>query len=106
MPHHALLTVFVATANSSLQGILRDIVWVIIFALIIRALLSWFPAEPGTQLYGVVRALDRFTEPILRPIRRLMPPLRFGGGGGIDLSLFIVIILLQVVVIDVLIPAL
>ena len=65
----------------------------------------WFPAEPGTQLYGVVRALDRVTEPILRPIRRLLPPVR-AGGMAIDLSIIIAILLLEIVVINIIIPAL
>ena len=38
------------------------------------------PTASGASLartcLGVVRALDRVTEPILRPIRRLLPPVR------------------------------
>ncbi len=105
MPAPIVSTVLLASANTSLQRALSAVVWIFIAALIIRALLSWFPAEPGTTLYGVVRALDRFTEPILRPIRRLLPPVR-AGGMAIDLSIIIAILVLEIVVVQILIPAL
>ncbi len=97
--------VLVATANTDLQRVLYLVVWIFIVALVVRALLSWFPAEPGTTLYGVVRALDRFTEPVLRPIRRLLPPVR-AGGMAIDLSIIIAILVLEIVVVQIVIPAL
>jgi YggT family protein len=99
------LAVLIASSNSSLQSVLRAVVWLLIVALVARALLSWFPAEPGTGLYGVVRALDRITEPVLRPVRRLLPPVR-AGGMAIDLSIIIVILVLEIVVIQIIIPAL
>lgn len=62
--------------------------YVLIVAIIIRALLSWFNMDPRSPL---IQALNSITEPILEPIRRIMPRL-----GMIDLSPFIAIILLQV----------
>jgi YggT family protein len=97
--------VLIASANTSLQEILRTVVWILIIALVARALMSWFPAEPGSSAYSIVRVLDRFTEPILRPIRRLLPPVR-AGGMAIDLSIIIAILVLEIVVIQILIPAL
>jgi YggT family protein len=105
MPLPVPFAVLIASSNGDLQTLLRTIVWLLIVALIVRALLSWFPAEPGTPLYGVVRALDRITEPILRPIRRLLPPVR-AGGMAIDLSIIIAILLLEVIVNTVIIGAL
>jgi YggT family protein len=99
------LAVLIASSNAGLQRILSDIVWILIIALVARALLSWFPTEPGSTLYGVVRALDRFTEPILRPLRRMLPPVR-AGGMAIDLSIIIAILLLEIVVNGIIIPAL
>ncbi|MCO5220497.1 MAG: YggT family protein [Thermomicrobiales bacterium] len=52
-----------------------------------RALLSWF--DPGMRS-SVGRVLYDITEPMLAPIRRLLP-----GMGGIDFSPIILIILLQ-----------
>lgn len=60
---------------------------VLVFAIIGRALLSWFRPSPGNRL---VIILDEITEPILAPIRRLLPMM-----GGLDLSPLIAIIALQ-----------
>jgi YggT family protein len=97
--------VLIATANSDLRDLLRTVTWLYILALFARALLSWFPSEPGTTLYGVVRTLDRITEPVLRPIRRILPPVR-AGGMAIDLSLIVAILILEIVVVGYIIPAL
>jgi YggT family protein len=60
---------------------------IIIIAIIVRALLSWFNVDPRSPL---IQALNQFTEPILEPIRRVMPRL-----GMIDLSPLVAILLLQ-----------
>lgn len=46
-----------------------------------RVVVSWFPIQPGTVLATVVRVLFDLTEPVLGPLRRIMPPV-----GMIDLS--------------------
>lgn len=86
---------------NSLVAIVSIVVMVLqwlIWALILQAILSWLVAfnVVNTQngfVRGVLRFLDRVTEPLLRPIRRLLPDL-----GGIDLSpmvLILIIILIQ-----------
>jgi YggT family protein len=95
----------IGSSNGSLQRILSAIVWIFIVALVARALMSWFPAEPGGTVHSIVRALDRFTEPVLRPIRRLLPPVR-AGGMAIDLSIIVAILVLEIVVVGIIIPAL
>jgi YggT family protein len=72
-----------------------------VVVLIVRALLSWFPVRPGTPFQRVVRGLDMITEPVLRPVRRILPPIR-AGGMGVDLSIIVVVIVAQVVVIPLL----
>jgi YggT family protein len=64
------------------------------FLLIARAVLDWTAALAGPAAYGSVRsrlstAVLRVTEPVLAPIRRVIPPLRIGGT-AIDLSFIIV----------------
>ncbi len=81
--------------------ILAYVIEVYVVLLIARALLSWFPAQPGTVLHKVVQTLDKITEPVLRPIRRLLPPIGVGGM-GIDLSILIVVIVAEVVVVPLL----
>ena len=48
--------------------------------------------------------LFRLTEPVLGPVRRLLPPVR-AGGIGIDLSFIIVFLGIQFVVIPIVVPA-
>jgi len=106
MPPYLPPAVLIASSNGSVQRILTDVVWLFIVALVARALLSWFPpSEPGTGLYNIVHALDRITEPVLRPVRRMLPPVR-AGGMAIDLSIIVTILVLELVVVDVIIRAL
>jgi len=43
---------------------------ILIVAIVARALLSWFTNDPRNPL---IAALDQVTEPILAPLRRVMP---------------------------------
>lgn len=58
----------------------------LIFAIFIRAILSWFPIDHSGPL---VRGLDSVTEPVLEPLRRLIPRI-----GMIDISPMVAIIVL------------
>lgn len=57
---------------------------VFIYALIIQAILSWIPGAGGNPVQSLVSSIS---EPVLRPLRNLIPPL-----GGIDLTVFFTII--------------
>ncbi|HAL38378.1 MAG TPA: YggT family protein [Polaromonas sp.] len=50
------------------------------------AILSWI--QPGSPVYGL---LARLTEPLLTPIRRMIPTI-----GGVDLSTLVLLVLLQI----------
>ncbi|MBI3914370.1 MAG: YggT family protein [Chloroflexi bacterium] len=63
---------------------------IFIFAIIGRALLSWFPIDRYNN--PLVNLLDQVTEPILAPLRRFIPPL----GGMMDITPIVAIIILQV----------
>ena len=53
------------------------------YVLLARALLSWIPnLDPYNP---IVQILFRITEPVLDPIRKLIPPL----GGMIDISIIV-----------------
>ncbi len=59
------------------------------FVLIAVAVFSWLPAEHrDNEVYRFIKAL---TDPVLRPLRRILPPL-----GGLDLSLMAAILLTEV----------
>jgi YggT family protein len=81
--------------------ILAGLVEIFVVVLIVRALLSWFPVRPGSALIPVQRALAAVTEPVLRPIRRILPPVR-AGGMAIDLSILVVILVAEIIVIPLL----
>jgi YggT family protein len=54
-----------------------------------RIVLSWFPVSSDGAMARVQRFLFGVTEPVLAPLRALLPPVRFGAV-GIDLSPIIV----------------
>ena len=61
-------------------------------ALFARIILSWFPLQPGGAMASIFSILYQVTEPVLGPVRRIIPPI----GMGIDLSPIIVIFGLQI----------
>ncbi len=78
--------------------ILCIVVQLYLYVLFARILLSWFPISPGSALASVFSVLYNVTEPVLGPVRRLLPPLSFGGM-GIDLSPIIVSLAVQLLVV-------
>ena len=64
--------------------VLDYILWLYMFIVIARAVLSWVSPDPYNP---IVQFLYRATEPVLQPIRRWLPT----GGFGIDFSPLIVI---------------
>jgi len=64
--------------------------YTLIVAIIIRSVMSWFPVDPKNILVNIVHAI---TEPILAPLRRVVPRLNM-----FDLSPMVAIILLYVIV--------
>lgn len=64
---------------------------ILYLAIILRAILSWFPVE-ARWYWDLVRFLDLLTEPVVAPIRRVLPP-----AGGIDFSPLVALILLRVI---------
>lgn len=69
-----------------------------LFVLFGRILLSWFPISPGTPMATVFSFVYSVTEPVLGPVRRMLPPVGMGAMGGLDLSPLIVILLYQFVI--------
>lgn len=70
---------------------------VALLAIVVRSLLSFVPGASRSTLGN---ALERATEPVLGPVRRVLPPVRIGSA-GLDLSPLVVtfgIIMLRAVV--------
>jgi YggT family protein len=77
-------------------NILCTLVNVYIFIIFGRIILSWFPRSTGV-LGTIGDVFYGLTEPVLGPVRRLMPMIAVGGM-GLDLSPIIVLLVLQIVV--------
>lgn len=71
-----ILANFISAVAQVLEVLLTIYWWI----LLVRALISWVNPDPYNP---IVVFLQRATEPVLEPIRRLVPPERLG---GIDLS--------------------
>jgi len=72
---------------STLQ-VISTMLNILIYAILIRAILSWFqsPYQQENPLAAIVYSI---TEPLLRPARKILPPVNM-----IDLSAFFVILIL------------
>ena len=69
-------------------------IWLVMFP---YAILSWFRIQPGTVWARIQYVLFQATEPVLRPVRRIIKPM-----GGLDFSFLVVILVAQFVLIPVL----
>lgn len=75
-----------AVAFSGTIVVFKEIFSLLFWVLVIRALLSWF-----SQGYNPVElVLHQLTEPLLAPIRKIIPPM-----GGLDLSVLVALLGLQ-----------
>ncbi len=63
-----------------------SIVQILTFAILIRVILSWFPIGPNNPFYTIVYQI---TEPILGPLRRIIPR-----AGVLDFTPLVAILLL------------
>lgn len=75
--------------NETVGLLIVAIVQVLTFAIVARAILTWFPIRQNNP---VTSFLWHITEPVLSPLRRIIPMF-----GMIDLSPMVAIILLQVI---------
>lgn len=72
--------------------IVLQIYWVVLF---VRIILSWLPPPRSPALRPFVEVIFDVTEPVLRLVRGLLPPVRMGAV-ALDLSPIIVFIVLGV----------
>ncbi len=64
------------------------------FLLIARAILSWFPIGFDSPVRPVADVVERLTDPIILPVRRVMPTM-----GPLDLSTLVVIFAIRLLLI-------
>lgn len=69
---------------SAVISLIQVIFWIFNILLLARILASWFNPDPSSP---IMRFLYNSTEPVLAPVRRLLPPT-----GTFDLSPLIVLV--------------
>ena len=74
----------------NLATVLNFIVWIYSFVLIAYAVVSWIPDLRSSRF---AYYLARLVEPVLAPVRRIIPPI-----GGLDLAFLVVLLVLQVLI--------
>lgn len=77
--------------------LVHEIISLYIWVLIIAALMSWFPISSASGgLATFRRVLAALTEPVLRPLRSILPRPQVGGA-AVDFSVLVAIILLEII---------
>jgi YggT family protein len=79
-----------------LVQIVDYLLWILLWIIIIQAILSWLIAFNVINTHNdfvrqVLYALNRMTEPLYRPIRRIMPDF-----GMLDFSPLVVLLIIQI----------
>lgn len=61
------------------------------YLILARVLMSWFVRDPSSSLFSIYLFLASITEPILGPIRRILPSM-----GGFDFSAIVAFLLIDI----------
>ena len=65
--------------------IVCSLIQLYVLLLVVRVVMSWFPISPNGLAETVAGFLYMVTDPVLVPLRRLLPPVRMGAM-ALDLS--------------------
>jgi len=84
----------IATIAQLIDALLGIVIWVVLAQVIVSWLIAFGVLNTRNHLaYSLVDILDRLTRPVLRPIRRIIPPI-----GGLDLSPLVLLLLIEYVI--------
>jgi YggT family protein len=80
----------------AIYDILQLLLYILMWIIIIQAIISWLVAFNVINTYNdfvrqMLYALDRITEPLYRPIRKIMPDF-----GALDLSPMVVLLIIYI----------
>lgn len=76
--------------------VIRAVCFLLLLAIWARVILSYVSVAPGGALSSFSRAVNRVTDPVLLPVRRVIPAARIGGA-ALDLSPVLVTIAIFIV---------
>ena len=65
--------------------IVCSLIQLYVLLLVVRVVMSWFPISPNGPAETVAGFLYMVTDPVLVPLRRILPPVRMGAM-ALDLS--------------------
>jgi len=82
----AASTGFILLVIPWIIGVISSFCKILLYSLVIRAVLSWFPIS---RSHIIIKLLDDIAEPILTPLRKVMP-----STGIFDLSIIVAAIIL------------
>jgi YggT family protein len=77
------------------MAVLWWLVLIYLLLLLVRMISSWVRVPPSGPIASLVSFSFRVTEPVLRPLRNVIPPIRMGAV-GLDLSATVVFIVLMI----------
>jgi YggT family protein len=78
-----------------LQSAICIAIQLYLLVILVRILMSWFPPTSGTTYATIHEGFVNVTEPVLGPVRQMLPPMRIGGM-GLDLSPIVVLLAGQI----------
>ena len=71
-----------------MKYLLDSLLKIYCYIIIVRAIISWVNPNPYNPLVRLIRGL---TDPVLEPIRRLLPDM-----GGLDISPFVALLIIWI----------
>lgn len=79
----------IGASHGILYAIINYGIWLLIIALLIRMFAMWFGID---ERFAFIRFLARITDPVIVPIRRIVPPV-----GVLDMSFLIAFFFLSII---------
>lgn len=80
-----------------MRDLLVTLLLVYFYAVFAWVILSWIRVSSTHPLGRIQVFLDRIIYPVILPIRRVIPPIRIGGG-ALDLSPIVLLIAIQILI--------
>ena len=75
------------------MDVLCGLVDLFVILVFVRVVLSWFPVDPRGPVGQVSRLVSTVTDPVMEPVRRVLPSV-----GPIDISPIVVVLFLDLAV--------
>ena len=81
----------ISTLFASIFDLMKVVIWIYIISLLVQAIMSWIGSAHGNYVAPLIQSL---TNPLLRPIRNVVPNM-----GALDLSPLVAILILNILLI-------